>query len=124
MVNRLAKSFNYPSEFTLQILGGKWKTVILGHLKIRPLRYAELRKLIPDLSDKVLSQRLRELTDAGLVERSKPEDGDKSEVYALSTRAQSLSRILSELYDWGDANAAAFGVKVGHSPRSGRLTSR
>ena len=65
MGNRLAKSFNCPTEFTLQVLGGKWKTVILCYLKVRPLRYAELRKLIPKLSDKMLSQRLRDLTDAG-----------------------------------------------------------
>ena len=118
MVNRLARSFNCPTEFTLQILGGKWKTVILCYLKIRPLRYAELRKLIPSLSDKVLSQRLHELTEAGLVDRSKSEDRDRSEVYALSARGKSLSRILAELYNWGDANAVAFGVTVGHPLRT------
>lgn len=118
---RLARNFNCPTEFTLQILGGKWKTVIMCYLKIGPLRYAELRKLIPNLSDKVLSQRLRELTEAGLVERSKSEDGDRSEVYALSDRAQSLGLILSELYDWGDSNAAAFGVTVGHPLKSAGL---
>src|SRR5260370_19286771 len=97
MANRLAQSFNCPTEFTLQVLGGKWKTVILCYLKLGPLRYAELRKLIPKLSDKVLSQRLGELTEAALIQRSKA-DGDKSEVYALAARAQSLSRILTELY--------------------------
>jgi DNA-binding HxlR family transcriptional regulator len=121
MVNRLAKSFNCPTEFTLQILGGKWKTVILCYLKIGPLRYAELRKLIPNLSDKVLSQRLRELVEAGLVERSKSDGGDKSEVYALSKRAQSLGLILTELYHWGDNNAQVFGVKVGHPLKSAGL---
>jgi DNA-binding HxlR family transcriptional regulator len=121
MVNRLAKSFNCPTEFTLQVLGGKWKTVILCYLKMGPLRYAELRKLIPNLSDKVLSQRLRELTEAGLVERSKSDDGNKAEVYALSERAQSLGVILSELYDWGDNNAAVFGVEVGHPLKSAGL---
>jgi DNA-binding HxlR family transcriptional regulator len=114
MSNRLARSFNCPTEFTLQVLGGKWKTVILCYLKIGPLRYAELRKLIPSLSDKVLSQRLRELTEAGLIDHNRPEDGDRSELYALSARGQSLGRILTELYSWGDANAAAFGVKVEH----------
>jgi DNA-binding HxlR family transcriptional regulator len=117
MGNRLAKSFNCPTEFTLQVLGGKWKTVILCYLKLGPLRYAELRKLIPKLSDKVLSQRLGELTEAGLIQRSKA-DGDKSEVYALAARAQSLSRILTELYSWGDTNAAEFGVKVGQPLKS------
>jgi DNA-binding HxlR family transcriptional regulator len=123
MANRLPKSFNCPTEFTLRILGGKWKTVILCYLKLGPLRYAELRKLIPNLSDKVLSQRLRELTEAGLVEHSKPSGADKSEVYALAARAQSLGRVLTELYGWGETNAAEFGVKVGHPLKSiGGLT--
>jgi DNA-binding HxlR family transcriptional regulator len=117
MTNRLARSFNCPTEFTLQVLGGKWKTVILCYLKVGPLRYAELRKFIPSLSDKVLSQRLRELTEAGLIDRSKAEDGDKSEVYALSSRGQSLGVILTELYSWGETNAAAFGVTVAHPLR-------
>jgi DNA-binding HxlR family transcriptional regulator len=124
MVNRLASSFNCPTEFTLQVLGGKWKTVILCYLKIAPFRYADLRRLIPNLSDKVLSQRLRELIEAGLVERNrsgKSEDGDRSEVYALSARGQSLGHILTELYAWGDTNAAEFGVKVGHPLRANGL---
>jgi DNA-binding HxlR family transcriptional regulator len=121
MANRLARSFNCPTEFTLQVLGGKWKTVILCYLKIGPLRYAELRKLMPSLSDKVLSQRLRELTEAGLVDHSKAEDDDRSEVYALSERGQSLGLILTELYSWGDVNATTFGVTVGHPLRDDGL---
>ncbi len=118
MANRLAKSFNCPTEFTLQVLGGKWKTVILCYLSLGPLRYAELRNFMQNLSDKVLSQRLRELTEAGLIERRKGEGGDKSEVYALAERAQSLRRVLAELYGWGETNAAEFGVSVGHPLRS------
>jgi DNA-binding HxlR family transcriptional regulator len=123
MSNRLARSFNCPTEFTLQVLGGKWKTVILCYLKVSPMRYAELRKLIPSLSDKVLSQRLRELTEAGLIDRSKSEDGDRSELYALSARGESLGTILAELYAWGEKNAAAFGVKVGHPLRDDGMAS-
>jgi DNA-binding HxlR family transcriptional regulator len=123
MANRLARRFNCPTEFTLQVLGGKWKTVILCYLKTGPLRYAELRKFIPNLSDKVLSQRLRELTGAGLIDRSKSDVGEKSEVYALSARGQSLGVILMELYSWGDTNAEAFGVKVGHPLREDGLTA-
>ena len=123
MGNRFAKSFNCPTEFTLQVLGGKWKTVILCYLMVRPLRYAELRKLIPKLSDKMLSQRLRELTDAGLVSHTKS-DGNKAEVYALAARAKSLSRILWELHSWGDSNAAMFGVKVGRPLKWGHRSSQ
>jgi len=111
MSNRLAKRFNCPTEFTLQVLGGKWKTVILCYLKTRPLRYGDLRKLIPRLSDKMLSQRLRELSDAGLVSRKR--GAGKADLYALAPRAQSLSRILVELYSWGESNAEMFGVSVG-----------
>ncbi len=92
--------------------------MILCYLSLGPLRYAELRNFMPNLSDKVLSQRLRELTEAGLIERRKGEGGDKSEVYALAERAQSLRRVLAELYGWGETNAAEFGVSVGHPLRS------
>src|SRR4029077_7442463 len=69
MGKKLASYFHCPTEFTLAILGGKWKTVILSYLKERPCRYAELRTLVPRLSDKVLSERLHDLTRSGLVAR-------------------------------------------------------
>ena len=116
MSKRLARSFNCSTEFTLQVLGGKWKTVIMCHLSLGPLRYAELRKLIPTLSDKVLTQRLRELTDAGLVARQKAVRGG-TDSYALAGNGRSLKRVLKELYDWGETHAAAFGVRVGHPLR-------
>jgi DNA-binding HxlR family transcriptional regulator len=119
MAKRLAKNFNCPTEFTLQVLGGKWKTVILCFLSLGPLRYAELRKFMPNLSDKVLSQRLHELAEAGLIEHRKSASGDnKPEIYALAARAKSLECVLTQLYSWGETNAAEFGVTVGHPRRS------
>jgi DNA-binding HxlR family transcriptional regulator len=116
MSNRLPRSFNCSTEFTLQVLGGKWKTVILCHLTQGPLRYTEMRKLMPALSDKVLSQRLHELVDAGLVARAKSADG-QAETYALGAKGRSLKGVLGELYNWGEAHAAAFGVTVRHPLR-------
>ena len=55
MGRRLAKSFDNATEFTLAVLSGKWKTIILCHLDQRPRRYGELRALISGLSDKVLT---------------------------------------------------------------------
>jgi DNA-binding HxlR family transcriptional regulator len=46
MANSLARKFGCPVELTLELLGGKWKPVILAHLKERPLSYADLRRLI------------------------------------------------------------------------------
>jgi DNA-binding HxlR family transcriptional regulator len=109
----LPKTFHCSTEFTLHILGGKWKTVILCYLKERPLRYAELRRLIPTLSDKVLTERLHDLVDSGLVSRKKADLRGGTEVYALTPRGGSLGSLLRELYHWGEAHAASFGVSVG-----------
>src|SRR5947209_2950660 len=102
-VKRLPKTFGCPVELSLQLLGGKWKTVILARLKERPLRYGELRALIPQLSDKMLTERLADLREAGLIERT---GGAREAGYKLSARGESLRPILQGLYDWGEAQAA------------------
>jgi DNA-binding HxlR family transcriptional regulator len=61
MRKRLPARFGCPVELTLEIRAGKWKPVILAHLKDGALRYGELRACVPRLSDKVLSERLRDL---------------------------------------------------------------
>ena len=68
-MKRLAKSFGCPVELSLALLAGKWKPVILSRLKERPYRYSELRKLIPTLSTKMLTERLRDLEVQGFVNR-------------------------------------------------------
>lgn len=109
---RLPTYFHCPTEFTLAVLGGKWKTVILSYLKERPCRYAELRRLVPRLSDKVLSERLRDLTRSGLVARGEPA-GTRTYSYCLTEKGRSLSELLQHLYAWGVKNSGSFGVRVG-----------
>lgn len=53
----------------MDVLNGKWKVVILARLKDRSYRYGELRALIPAMSDKMLTERLKDLENAGLVKR-------------------------------------------------------
>jgi len=113
MGKRLPKTFHCSTEFTLHVLGGKWKTVILCYLKERPLRYTEIRKLVPTLSDKMLTQRLHDLIDSGLISRKSVDLGGGAEVYMLTSRGGSLGSLLKELYDWGERHAASFGVSVG-----------
>jgi DNA-binding HxlR family transcriptional regulator len=113
MARKLAKRFNCPTEFTLDVLGGKWKTVILCYLKERPCRYRELRLLVAGLSDKMLTERLRELTEKGLVAKRKRSGAGSAAVYHLTAKGQTLSKLLAELYQWGEQHAAAFGVEVG-----------
>jgi len=113
MAKNLSRTFGCPTEFALEVLGGKWKTVILSYLKERPLRYAELRRLIPHLSDKVLTERLRDLIGSGLVVKKTADGKKKTGVYVLTLRGKSLRKPLTELYSWGKTHAGAYGVNVG-----------
>ncbi len=110
MAHSLHRRFSCPVELALEILGGKWKTVILAHLKQGSLRYAELRVRIPALSDKMLSQRLADLEELGLVKRSKQGGRGAQSRYALTPRGESLRHVLQSLYDWGQQVAPEVGA--------------
>jgi DNA-binding HxlR family transcriptional regulator len=112
MLKRLPSTFGCPVELTLEVLAGKWKPVILAHLKQGRLRYGELRSRVPKLSDKVLTERLRDLEEQGLV-RHRNVDGDRTySVYELTDRGKSLGPVLDALYAWGETAAPDLGVKV------------
>ena len=130
MLKRLPTTFGCPVELTLEVLGGKWKPVILAHLKDGALRYGELRARIPNLSDKVLTERLRDLEDRGLVARQSTRESATREsatrkaatrgaprerpqvVYHLTKRGNSLRPVLTALYAWGEDAAPELGVTV------------
>jgi DNA-binding HxlR family transcriptional regulator len=101
--------YGCPVEFALDVLGGKWKTVILARIKRGPMRYSELRREIPSLSDKVLTQRLADLVGVGFIELEKSQDG--KERYALTDRGRNLATTLQALYDWGNEHGPAYGVR-------------
>lgn len=102
--------YGCPVEFALDVIGGKWKAVLLARLKQGPLAYGELRRLVPDLSDKVLTERLRDLEGDGLVERTRGEDGRSR--YSVTSRAAGLRPTLQALYEWGEATAAEMGIEI------------
>jgi len=112
MIGKTSALYHCPVEFTLDVLGGKWKTVILCHLKHEPARYSELRALIPSLSDKVLTERLKELASAGLIARGRGASRTGGEMYRLTSRGETLRVALGELYKWGRTHADAYGVEL------------
>jgi DNA-binding HxlR family transcriptional regulator len=114
MPKKLARTFGCPSEFTLEVLGGKWKTVILCYLKQQPLRYKDLRQLIPNLSDKMLTERLSDLSARGLVAKKSVAGSTQQTFYVLTPLGKTLSGPLGELYKWGEQHAAAFDANVGN----------
>ncbi len=101
----MKQTFNCPVELALEVLGGKWRVVILAHVKEGPLRYAELRRRIPRMSEKMLSQRLRELVSTGLVQH-------QAGVYRLTARGNRARAALGALHAWGRTLEGELGVRV------------
>ena len=101
--------YGCPVELALDVLGGKWKTVILARIKHQPVRYSELRKAIPSLSDKMLTQRLGDLVDEGLICLEAGEDG--KDRYAMTSYGRELAAPLQALYDWGARHGEVVGAR-------------
>jgi DNA-binding HxlR family transcriptional regulator len=99
------KSYYCAVELAVEVIGGKWRPVILAHLKEGVHRYGELRRRIPDMSEKMLVQRLRELQQDGLIERIDYQAKPAHVEYRLTEEGWSLAPVLQALYDWGTARA-------------------
>ena len=94
--------FNCSVEAALHVIGNKWKGVILFHLLGGVKRFNELKRLIPDVSQRVLTLQLRELeTDAIIIRKVYPQVPPKVE-YSLSELGLSLEPTLMALREWGD----------------------
>jgi len=90
-------------DVTLHLIGGKWKGLILWHLCQKTLRYSQLRRRITGITQKMLTQQLRELEQDGLVHREVyPEVPPKVE-YSLTGQGRSLEPLLTMMCRWGQA---------------------
>lgn len=84
----------------IELIGKRWTGAIVVALMDGPMRYAELGKAVPGLSDRLLSQRLRELEDEGLVERQVEAGAPVRVTYSLTEAGRQLDPVLSELKSW------------------------
>jgi len=95
----------YPccASLTMGIIGGKWKTVILYHLMYETLRYNELRKSMPTVTERTLSLQLKALEEDGLVKRKVYTSKPPLKVeYSLTDFGKTLIPIVQSIADWGD----------------------
>ncbi|ACK51721.1 transcriptional regulator, HxlR family [Methylocella silvestris BL2] len=91
-------------EATLGFINGKWKGVVLFHLFEGVLRFNEIRRRLPNVTQRMLTNQLRELEADGLISRKiYPEVPPKVE-YSLTARGRSLEPVIMALKAWGDAN--------------------
>ncbi|MCK9905130.1 HxlR family transcriptional regulator [Parafrankia colletiae] len=94
--------YRCPVEVTIEVVGGKWTAVILAHLKENDrLRFTQIRRLIPDITEKMLTQRLRELEKIGIVERTLVSATPPHVEYALTAEGRSLAPMLQSMWEWG-----------------------
>ncbi|MGB5817901.1 MAG: helix-turn-helix domain-containing protein [Saonia sp.] len=95
----------YPccASLTMGIIGGKWKTVILFHLMNRTLRYNELRKEMPTVTERTLSLQLKTLEEDGIIKRKVYTSKPPLKVeYSLTDFGETLIPLIKSIADWGD----------------------
>lgn len=93
--------FGCPTELTVSILGGKWRVVILAYLKEGVHRYGDLKRRLPGISGKVLTQQLRALDREGLIVRTIYSQVPARTEYRLTDYGESLIPVLDAIYRWG-----------------------
>lgn len=94
-----------PVEYTLEVIGGKWKPLILWRLKQEEVkRYGEIKRSINGITHKMLSQQLKDLESRGLIHREQYNQIPPKVEYWLTEKGKTLVPILEAMCKWGDEN--------------------
>jgi DNA-binding HxlR family transcriptional regulator len=101
MFTIIDKPYDCYIEVTLEVIGGKWKTLILWHLIDGKKRFSELRRLIPACTQRMLTHQLRELERDGIISREIYKQIPPKVEYSLTSSGQSLVPILQLACEWG-----------------------
>lgn len=95
------KTYYCDLEISLEVIGGKWKALVLYYLIKGPKRTSELKNLVKNISQKMLIQTLRELENDGLIHRMMYNQVPPKVVYSTTELGQSLEPMLRALCAWG-----------------------
>ncbi len=95
-------NYNCPVELTLSIIGGKWKCLIIHHLIDGTKRFNEIRRLIPKITQRMLTSQLRELEKDNILHRKVYAQVPPKTEYSLSELGKSLEPVLWSMHDWGN----------------------
>ncbi len=97
-----APIYQCPIDAPIQVLGGKWKLVLLFYILQEPRRNGELRRLVPTITQKMLTQQLRELEADGIVTRTVFDQVPPKVVYDVATsEREKLEQLIAPMCDWG-----------------------
>lgn len=90
-----------PMTLALDVIGGKWKGIILYHLRDETKRFNELLRLMPQITQRMLTRQLRELEQDGIVHRQVYAQVPPKVEYSLTAVGQTLMPVVKALTDWG-----------------------
>jgi DNA-binding HxlR family transcriptional regulator len=90
-----------PVTTTLSVIGGKWKPIIMYIIREETKRFGEIKKLIPAITQKMLTQQLRELEEDGIIDRQVYPVVPPKVEYSLTAYGRSLTPILDAMAAWG-----------------------
>ncbi|KQS75142.1 transcriptional regulator [Rhizobium sp. Leaf384] len=96
-------------EAAIGLIDGKWKSVILFHLLSGTLRFNEIRRAIPAVTQRMLTHQLRELEEDGLISRKVYAQVPPKVEYSLSPLGRSMEPVMLALKQWGDAHLGLYG---------------
>jgi len=95
------EAFACPVAFTVDVIGGKWKSLILFHLMSGTKRFNEVRRLIPDITQRMLTLQLRELETDHIIHREIYREVPPKVEYSLTALGNTLTPLISAMREWG-----------------------
>ncbi len=123
MIKYKRRNFDCPIEFTLEIVGGRWKPRIIWFLQEGCIRFGELSRMLPDTTRKVLIQKLKELERDRIVNRKVYAQVPPKVEYSLTPQGRALVEIFKDLQGWGEKQGALLTEKGESIRRPLHLTS-
>jgi DNA-binding HxlR family transcriptional regulator len=105
------KAVNCPVEVTLEVVGGRWKVMVIHQLLEGTRRFSELHRALVGVSHRTLTQQLRELEQRGIIRRKVYHQVPPKVEYSLTPLGKSLQPVLMAMHDWAVANATKLGAK-------------
>lgn len=106
------RDYHCSLDITMSYIGGKWKTVVIWYLRNGKKRFSELKVLIPDITDKMLSIQLKALEKEGIVQRKIYAEVPPRVEYSLTPEGQGLIPVVEAIAKWGREKAEKDGEMV------------
>jgi DNA-binding HxlR family transcriptional regulator len=103
-INKRKNALVCPVTFTLDKIGGRWKTIIIYSLLNGTKRYSELKKAIPSISEKMLIQQLKQMGEDKLINRKSHPVVPPYVEYSLTKSGLALKPVLNEMVSWAEKN--------------------